>query len=256
MPPMRPGRFRTMTETAGPENPEFADFDLHLEYLIQQDHPRIMNLEKRIPPGYPWEILLQKHFANPPFDLGRDDLEVVIEAGKKVFRIAETRKPTTFLSLFRFLELFRRNLRQLEENLARIETQYDRVSKTKHENTGLRGLLRKQWTTEMIENKHEIIAQALKRDTNVDSVMGKLETVLAENLPVTSRWQYMLEPFVREVISHVNQNFKDGAFNLRMYFPVRSMEDKLKPYYSNAMRYVVELMDSVQVTNAVAARLG
>lgn len=237
-------------------NPEFADFDLHLEYLIQQDHPRIMNLERRVPPAYPWERLLEKHFGNPPFDLTREDLDVVIESGKKVFRIQETRKPTTFLSLFRFLELFRRSLRQLEDNLAKIESQYDRVSKTKHENTGLRGLLRKQWTTEMIENKHEIIAQSFKRDHNVDSVMEKLQQVLAENLPVTSRWQYLLEPFVKEVITHVNSNLKDNAFNLRMYFPVRSMEDKLKPYYSNAMRYVVELMEAVNVTNSVVARLG
>jgi hypothetical protein len=234
---------------------EFADFDLHLEYLIQQDHPRIMNLEKRIPPNYPWALLLEKHFGNPPFELTRDDLEVVIESGKKAFRIQETRKPTTFHSLFRFLELFRRSLRQLEDNLAKIETQYDRVSKTKHENTGLRGLLRKQWTTEMIENKHEIIAQSFKRDTNVDSVMEKLQQVLAENLPVTSRWQYILEPFAKEVINYVNANFKDGAFNLRMYYPVRTMEDKLKPYYSNAMRYLVELMDAVTVTTSVAGRL-
>ena len=53
----------------------------------------------------------------------------------------------------------------------------------------------------------------------------------------------------------MNANFKDGAFNLRMYYPVRTMEDKLKPYYSNAMRYVVELMDAVTVTSSVAGRL-
>ncbi len=238
-----------------PDPPEFIDFDLHLEYLIQQNNPRIMNLERRIPNNYPWQRLLEKHFSNPPFELTRDDCEVVLEAGKKVYRLQETRKPTTFHSLFRFLEFFRANTESLTENLNRIEQHYDRVHKTKHENTGLRGLLRKQWTSEMIDNKHEIIAQALQKDTNVDSVLGKLEQLLAENLPVTSRWQYLLAPFAQEVIQYVNHNLREGAFNLRMYYPVRTMEDKFKPHYSNAMRYAVELLDSARITSAFVKRL-
>ena len=238
-----------------PDSPEFMDFDLHLEYLIQQDHPRIMNLERKIPQNYSWQRLLSKHFANPAFDLGRDDCEVVLEAGKKVYRIQETRKPTTFYSLLRFLEFFRSNTEKLTQNLNLIEQHYDRVHKTKHENTGLRGLLRKQWTSDMIDNKHEIIAAALQKDTNVDSVLGKLEHLLAENLPVTTRWQYLLQPFMNEVINHINHNLRDGAFNLRMYYPVRTMEDKFKPYYSNAMRYAVELIDAEKITSAFVKRL-
>ncbi|MCE9599551.1 MAG: hypothetical protein K8S54_16455 [Spirochaetia bacterium] len=237
-----------MEESKKPDLPEFPEFDLHLEYLIQQDHPRIMNLEKPIPAEYPWELLLSKHFANPPFDLDKKDYEVVIEVGKKVFRIQETRKPTTFYSLLRFLEFFRANMHTLHTNLTRIEEKYDQVHKTKHESTGIRGLLRRQWTSEEIDRKHEIIAQAMKRDTNVDSVLSKLETILAENLPVTSRWQYLLEPFVREVIQYINNSMREGPFNLRMYYPVRSMEEKLRPHYSNAMRYAVELIDAVQIT--------
>jgi len=34
-----------------------------------------------------------------------------------------------------------------------------------------------------------------------------------------------------------------------MYYPVRSMEDKLRPHYASAMRYAVELMEADQITS-------
>ncbi len=226
-------------------------FDEQMELLIQQNHPRVMSLTSPIPRDYPWQDFLKRHFAQPPFELTSEDYEIMVAGHKRSRRLKETRKPTTFHALFRFLEMFRANLMVLETNLATIEAKYNLVRKTTEETTGVRGLLRNmRWNQEMIEQKHEIIGKALAQKSGLEGIQKRLELILTAALPVTSKWQYMIEPLYYSTIDHINNNFRDDAFNLRLFYPVRAMEEKLKPNYSDAMNLIPELIEMVEITSA------
>ena len=235
-------------------NPELIEFDIHLRRILNINHPRIMNLELKIPPEYPWEELLQKHFAQPPFELTREDYETIIVGKTKLLKIRETRKHTTFFSLLRFLEFFRNRLEMLELNLSRIENQHEKLRKTATEKTGIRGLLRAKWNYDSIANKHIVIQNALNQKTGLENVLKKLETILAQNHNVTSKWQYLIEPFYRKVINYMNANMSGGSFNLRMFVPVKTMEENLAPHYADSMLLAIELDDAVIQTTQFLKR--
>lgn len=224
-------------------------FDQQMELLIQQNHPRVMSLTIPIPRDYPWQEFLKRHFSKPPFELTDEDYEVMVSGHKRSRRLKETRKPTTFYALFRFLEFFRANWTKLEANIANVESKYNLVRKTTEETTGVRGLLRNmRWNQEMIEQKHEIIGKALTQKSGLEDIQKRLEMLLTAAHPVTSKWQYMIEPLYFATIDHINTNFRDDAFNLRLFYPVRAMEEKLKPHYSDAMHLIPELLDMVEIT--------
>ena len=232
-------------------NPDFAEFDACLQALLRENHPRIMNLEKPIPKEYPWEQFLHKHFSEPPFELMREDYEVIIVGKHKILKIRDSRKPTTFYSLLRFLEFFRGKLGQLEANLGRIEDKHEQLKRTANESAGIRTILRSQsWNYESISNKHIIVQNALNQKTRLENILKKMETMLAQKFNVTSKWQYLIEPFYKKVIEYINDNFTDGSFNLRMFYPVKTMETKLAPMYSDSMLLAIELNDAVQQTTA------
>ena len=237
-----------------PSHSEAERFDLHLELLIQKDHPRVMNLEMPIPADYPWEQLLQKHFSRPGFALEKSDYEWIVQAKSKTLKLRDSRKPTTFYSLLRFLEYFREGLTRLERNLAVIERQHDRLKEAAREEVGLRNLLSKKWDYDSISNKHGVMQDALKKRDRLDGIRQKLQTLLADNLNVTSRWQFLIEPFYRDTIRFINSHFEEGVFNLRRFYPVRSMEVLLTPHYAEAMELAIDLTEAVAQTGDFVAR--
>lgn len=245
------------SDTKDPANPPISArerFDLHLELLIQKNHPRIMNLEQTIPMDYPWEAFLQTHFSKPSFVLERTDYEWVVQGKSKTLKLRDSRKPTTFYSLLRFLEYFRTSLVQLERNLAVIEQQHDKLRQTAREQVGIRNLFGRKWDYETISNKHEVMADALRQKSRLDGVRHKLETILADNLNVTSRWQFLIEPFFAATVTYINTHFEDGSFNLRRFYPVRSMETLLAPHYEEAMELAVDLNEAVTQTTEFLGR--
>lgn len=231
------------------EESRFARFDLHLELLIQKNHPRIMNLEMKIPEDYPWEEMLQKHFSNPPFTLSQEDYELHLVGKKKITKLRDARKPTTFFSLLRFLEFFRYNLVELERNLRLIESQHEKLKTTANEQVGLRTLLKSSdWGYSSIADKHNIIGRAVERKSRLEDVVKRLENILSRNLNITSRWQYMIEPFYRMVVERINSSFVDNSFNLKTFYPVKTLEETLDPYYSEAMELAIDLNEAVHQT--------
>lgn len=239
--------------TSAPLTPR-AKFDLQLELLLQKDHPRVMNLEEPIPEDYPWEEFLHRHFSRPPFALEKSDYEWIVQAKSKTLKLRDSRKPTTFHSLLRFLEYFRDMLMRLERNLSLIEQQHDRLKEAAREQVGLRTLLRKKWDYDAIANKHDIMHDALKEKERLESIRHKLESLIADNLNVTSRWQFLIEPFYHASIRFINSHFEDGVFNLRRFYPVRSMEVLLAPHYTEAMDLAIDLAEAVEQTTEFLAR--
>ena len=239
---------------AAPTLTEAQRFDLHLELLIQKNHPRIMNLEIPLPTDYPWEQLLQRHFSKPAFVLEKSDYEWIVQSKAKTLKLRDSRKPTTFYSLLRFLEYFRDHLSRLERNLAVIEEQHDRLRDAARDQIGIRSLLRKKWDYDSISNKHGVMQEALKQKEQLDGIRHKLEVLLADNLNVTSRWQFLIEPFFRDTAKFINSHFEDGSFNLRRFYPVRSMEVLLAPHYTEAMELAIDLSEAVAQTNEFMAK--
>jgi len=234
-------------EAPSPISEKFSKLDVHLQLLIQENHPRVMNLEKTIPSEYPWEDFLRRHFATPPFDLTREDYEYVIVGKYKTLKIKDSRKPTTFYSLLRFLEFFRSSLVRLETNLHKIEEKHEKLKRAANERIGIKALLRsREWSYDNISNKHNIVQDALKEKMQIDVFVKKLETMLSQNHNITSRWQFLIEPFYSKVIELINEGIdQDSAFNLRMFFPVKTIEKKLQPYYTDSMNLAIELNEAV-----------
>lgn len=235
---------------------KYLELDHHIQNLIAKNHPRIMILEKPIPDDYPWQDFLRKHFAEPPFTLSREDYEYFIVGNAKIMRVKESRRPTTFYSLLRFIEYFRTSLQRLEKNLAVLETKYEQIQKTSREKCSLRGLLKNQnWDYDSISNKHNILKQTMDQKAILDEIQKKIGPHLENGLNITSRWQHMIEPMYQAAINFINNNFTDTGFNLRMFYPLKAMEMNMTPYYIDAMKYAVDLNEAIIQTDILKKNL-
>jgi hypothetical protein len=101
------------------------EFDAHLFSLIEKAKDRnlrMIKLEKLIPEVYEKEMdkFLQKFFESDPFEFKADDLEEVMLNGKLVKQIKVDRRPVTYLSLLRFLELHRQKLLAIKEDISAL----------------------------------------------------------------------------------------------------------------------------------------
>jgi len=231
------------------DDDEFIELDNHIRNLIAKNHPRIMNLEIQIPYNYHWENFLNKHFADPPFTITREDYEYHIVGKTKTKKVKDSRQPTTFYSLLRFIEYFRKSLLILENNLKQIEAHYERLKNTARDRTSVRGLLlNMSWSYESISNKHNIYQKSFNQKESLEGMMGTIEPLLADNLNITSRWMHLLKPMYLQVIKHINNNFVEGAFNLRMFYPLKTLSAHMAPYYTDAMSFAVDLNEGLYQT--------
>jgi len=101
------------------------EFDAHFSSLIEKSKDRslrIIKLEKSIPEVYEKdiELFLKKFFEKDPFEFKPEDLEDVMVNGKVVKQVKLDRRPSTYLSLFRFLELYRQQLFSIKEDISAL----------------------------------------------------------------------------------------------------------------------------------------
>lgn len=104
---------------------EVLEFDEHFQSLVEKAKDRnlrLIKLEKTIPEIYEKEMeyFLKKFFENDPFEFKPDDLEEVFVNGKAIKQIKSDRRPTTYLSLFRFLELNRQKLAEIKQDISSL----------------------------------------------------------------------------------------------------------------------------------------
>ncbi len=104
---------------------EVLEFDEHFQALIEKAKDRnlrIIKLEKSIPEIYEkeMELFLKKFFENDPFELKNEDLEEIFVNGKNIKQIKQDRRPSTYWSLFRFLELHRQKLSDIKQDISHL----------------------------------------------------------------------------------------------------------------------------------------
>lgn len=104
---------------------EVLEFDEHFQTVLEKAKDRnlrLVKLEKSIPEVYEreMELFLKKFFEHDPFEFKPDDLEEVFVNGKNIKQIKLDRRPTTYLSLFRFLELHRQKLSEIKQDISSL----------------------------------------------------------------------------------------------------------------------------------------
>ncbi|HNO25261.1 MAG TPA: hypothetical protein PKK94_19940, partial [Leptospiraceae bacterium] len=99
--------------------PTLEDFDAAFDVIVAKSQDRtlrMLKLDMQIPEEYERDMkgFLSKYFQNDPFDIRIEDFEEIILDGKRIQRIKSERRPVSYLSLFRFLELFRQLLEEIK----------------------------------------------------------------------------------------------------------------------------------------------
>ena len=106
------------------------EFDEIFKHLldVNKDAPdsRILKLECPIPQKYETAMneFLEKFFVNDPFEIKPQDLETFITPTGKIKKLKFDRRPSTFLSILRFLELYRQQLKKIQGNLSILASCY------------------------------------------------------------------------------------------------------------------------------------
>jgi hypothetical protein len=101
------------------------EFDTYFGSLIEKTQDRnlrMIKLERPIPEVYEKDMdkFLQKFFEKDPFEFKPDDLEEVMMNGKVIKQIKVDRRPVTYLSLLRFLELHRQRLSDIKQDISAL----------------------------------------------------------------------------------------------------------------------------------------
>jgi len=202
-----------------------ADFDLHFEIVTNDRSYRVANLLRKIPIDYPLEDFLGKHFSSPPFELLPGDCERALLGGVSKWQIRESRKPSTFFSLFRFLEFFRISLLGLKQEMTLLGQLREKVNfETKN-----------QETTPLAEG----------RGVKLENAKRVLEVIHTRAKLISDRSDQVIELFYRKVVSIANASFKNGAFNLYHLYPVKTMAMKFFPHYDEAMILAIEMRETL-----------
>jgi hypothetical protein len=99
------------------------DFDAYFRNLLVKAYDkesRMLKLDFTIPEHYERDMksFSQKFFSENPFELTGEDLEEFTVEGKLLKRIRLDRRPSTYLSLFRLVEMYRQELDSIRVDIA------------------------------------------------------------------------------------------------------------------------------------------
>ena len=99
------------------------DFDAYFRNLLVKAYDkesRMLKLDFTIPEHYERDMksFSQKFFSENPFELTGEDLEEFTVEGKLLKRIRLDRRPSTYLSLFRLVEMYRQELESIRVDIA------------------------------------------------------------------------------------------------------------------------------------------
>ncbi len=99
------------------------DFDVYFKNLLVKAYDResrMLKLNVSIPEQYERDMksFSQKFFSENPFELVGEDLEEFFIEGKLLKRIRLDRRPSTYLSLFRLVEMYRQELESIRVDIS------------------------------------------------------------------------------------------------------------------------------------------
>ncbi len=200
------------------------EFDEAFQSVLQQNKQdpdnRILKLEYQIPGKYESSMneFLEKFFANDPFDIKPQDLDVSVTLNGKIKTLKFDRKPSTFLSIFRFLELYRQQLNSVKIDLNTLATCYKKL---------LASELPEQSISKI---KNQILASILSA--------GR----------IIKKWNPQMEYLYRFTLTNINLVIAEseatyglgkGFANLRKMHSEGYLNLTLHPYYGNLVSFCI-----------------
>ncbi|MDX1960478.1 MAG: hypothetical protein SFU98_18050 [Leptospiraceae bacterium] len=101
-------------------------FQLILDRAELDKTSRILKMDMKIPEFYEknMEAFLEKFFSKNPFELRKEDLEDYTLDRKVLKRLRFDRRPASYLSLFRFIEMYRQGLNIIKQNISVLASIY------------------------------------------------------------------------------------------------------------------------------------
>lgn len=181
---------------------------------------RILRLEHRIPDKYETLMneFLEKFFANDPFDIKPEDLDVTITLNGKIRTLKFDRKPSTFLSIFRFLELYRQQMNSMNSDLQTLGSFYKSFLNSK---------LPEESTAKI---KSQILASILSAGKIIKKCKPQLE--------------YLYRITIGSINSQIAEaeaaNGKGNGFvNLRKVHSEGYLKLTFHPYYGNMVNFCI-----------------
>ncbi|MBP9889488.1 MAG: hypothetical protein KBF93_24540 [Leptospiraceae bacterium] len=200
---------------------EFDDIFKSL-LLNNKDNPdNILKLEQPIPLKYESNMneFLEKFFMGDPFDIKPQDLELVQMGNSKVKKLKFDRRPSTYLSLLRFFELYRQLFKSMSSDLNELASCYKKF------------LTNETTDPKITELKKQILAEVFSA--------GR----------VLKNWSPQLEQFYKKTIHTINNSFnepedssesnKKGFINLRKVYSESYLNLTFKPYYENMVNFCI-----------------
>ncbi|MBK8397076.1 MAG: hypothetical protein IPL26_17820 [Leptospiraceae bacterium] len=200
------------------------EFDETFKALLLQNkenpETNILKLETPIPESYEdsMETFLEKFFVGDPFDIKPEDLEVVLMGSVKVKKLKSNRRPSTFLSILRFIELYRQLFKSINSDLNRLASCY-------------RGILTKDSNDpKLTELKNKVLAEVFSA--------GR----------ILKKWNPQLDQFYRKTILAMNNSLVDtdstngnkkGVINLRKTYSESYLNLTFKPHYEDLINFCI-----------------
>jgi hypothetical protein len=186
----------------------------------QSPDNRILRLDCQIPSKYESSMneFLEKFFADDPFDIKPQDLDVSVTLNGKIKTLRFDRRPSTFLSIFRFLELYRQQLKSVRQDLNTLATCYKKL---------LASELPEETTSKI---KNQILASILSA--------GR----------IIKKWTPQMEYLYRVTFTNINSVIAEseaangkgkGFVNLRKTHSEGYLNLTLHPYYGNMVNFCI-----------------
>lgn len=180
----------------------------------------VLKLEIPIPVKYETSMneFLEKFFIGDPFDIKSQDLELVQMGNAKVKKLKFDRRPSTYLSLLRFFELYRQLFKSMSSDLNELANCYKQF------------LTNENPDPKVAELKKQILAEVFSA--------GRL----------LKNWSPQLEQFYKKTIHTINNSFselegtdgnKKGSINLRKVYSESYLNLTFKPYYENMVNFCI-----------------
>lgn len=200
---------------------EFEEAFQSVLILNKQDpENRILRLECKIPSKYETNMneFLEKFFSNDPFDIRPEDLDVTVTLNGKIRSLKSNRRPSTFLSIFRFLELYRIQLNSLKTDINTLANCYKKF-------------LASELPDSIISvTRNQVLANILSAGRMI------------------KRWNPQMEYLYRFTLNNINLIITEseaangpgkGFINLRKIISEAYLNLTLQPYYRNLVNFCI-----------------
>jgi hypothetical protein len=197
-------------------------FEDYFSYILNTNKTandnRILKLEHFFPLDFEkkQDYFLELFFSNDPFEIKHADLETFLTASGRIKKLKEDRKPSTFLSLFRFLELYRQQFQSQRNDLGTLAGIY------------------KAFENKQIEENSDL--------------KGKILNHLLSARRLYEKWYPQSEQFFKILIQTINQNLVEsesiygkgnGFVNLRKVQSESYMVATFHPYFESLVKFCI-----------------